>query len=90
MGDLAGVDQTGIGRQVGAVHLWTVLGGKFGGQGVSLCSGGGEAVVAILTHLDLDPVNASSDGSSQVVAADVRSTHALSDLECTDVVVIPG
>ncbi|MFD4768760.1 GlxA family transcriptional regulator [Streptomyces niveus] len=32
----------------------------------------------------------SGDGSSQVMAADIRPTHSLSDMECADIVVIPG
>ncbi|MFI6694263.1 GlxA family transcriptional regulator [Streptomyces sp. NPDC050433] len=39
---------------------------------------------------DFDPVDDSGDGSSQVLAADIRPTHSLSDLEYADVVVIPG
>ncbi|WP_405607801.1 helix-turn-helix domain-containing protein [Streptomyces sp. NBC_01511] len=38
-----------------------------------------------------DPADDSSDGPGHVdVAADIRVTHSLSDLECADVVVVPG
>ncbi|MFC8827013.1 GlxA family transcriptional regulator [Streptomyces sp. NPDC057137] len=39
---------------------------------------------------DVDPAGDPGDGSSQVVAANIRPTHSLSDMECADVVVIPG
>lgn len=39
---------------------------------------------------DFDPAGDSDDGSSQVVGASVRPTHSLSDMECANVVVIPG
>ncbi|MFE2034007.1 GlxA family transcriptional regulator [Streptomyces scopuliridis] len=40
---------------------------------------------------DLDSAADSSDRSSHVdVAADIRPTHSLSDVECADIVVVPG